>query len=498
MTMPRVIGIGGTATGARPIGALLGDVAVRAPDSAALTFEGRSWSRAELETAANRRARWMAGQGIGQDDRVALVLPNGPEMHVNSFAAWKLGATPAPLSPKLAAQELAEILALMAPKLVVDGDVDDAAFGDGVLPERVPRHWKIITSGGSTGRPKLIVDQRDGMLDGGVTMLGIEQDDVLLNCAPLSLTAPFSFTHWGLIWGAHVVEMARFDAREVLALIERHRVRWIYLVPTMMSRIMALPEAERLGFDVSSLEAVVHMAAPCPDWLKAAWIDWLGPDRILEVYAGTESIGGCTITGREWLAHRGSVGRPMGGGALRILDGEQHDCAVGEVGEIYFHRPGGRPANYQYIGSAARTLGEWESYGDLGSVDGDGYLYIADRRTDMVVSGGTNLYPAEIEAAIEAHPAVASVVVVGLPDDDLGQKLHALVELNGGVVDGAALAEFARARLAPHKLPFTWELVEAPLRNEGGKVRRSALRAEAMARRDAGTAFAAFRQSAVK
>jgi bile acid-coenzyme A ligase len=263
-----------------------------------------------------------------------------------------------------------------------------------------------------------------------------------------------------------------------LRLIEKHRVRWAYLVPTMMKRIWDLPESERCRYDISSLGLVVHMAAACPIWLKEKWIDWLGPDRILEVYAGTEGIGGAAITGREWLTHKGSVGRPFGQADLKILNEAGEPCEAGQIGELFFLPKAGRGATYRYRGAEARAAGDFESYGDLGYLDEDGYLYIADRRTDLIISGGANIYPAEVEAALDAHRQIASSVVIGLPDEDMGQSVHAIIQ----VADAAAppsvssIIKHLELRLAKYKLPRTFEFVSDNLRDDAGKVRRSGLR----------------------
>jgi bile acid-coenzyme A ligase len=259
----------------------------------------------------------------------------------------------------------------------------------------------------------------------------------------------------------------------------------------MMHRIWSLPEDVRMGFDVSSLEMVLHMAAPCPSWLKQAWIDWLGPDRIWETYGGTEAVGGTVLNGKEWLEHKGSVGRPYLG-QLRIVGENGRDCLPGEIGEISFLSPDGGKPTYHYLGTAPSGSAGLETYGDLGWVDSDGFLYIADRRTDLILTGGANIYPAETEAALEEHPAIASSVCVGLPDDDLGQRMHSIIELrpNCSEPEATNLEEFLSTRLSRHKLPYTYEFSETPLRDEVGKVRRYALRDERIAQRKAGVKFA--------
>ena len=270
--------------------------------------------------------------------------------------------------------------------------------------------------------------------------------------------------------------MERFDASACLALIEKHRVDWVLFVPTMMQRIWKLPSEERDGCDLASLATVMCSGAPSPEWLKRAWIEWLGPEKIYEAYGGSERIGGTEISGAEWLEHPGSVGKPTGGRKLRILDPEGGELPPGEIGEVFMMPPGGQGSTYRYVGATATAIVDgWESLGDMGSVDEEGFLYLVDRKADMIVTGGANVYPAEVEAAIDSHEAVRSSVVIGLPDDDLGQRIHAIIDAPSGV-RADALREHLAARLVRYKIPRSFEFVEEPLRDDAGKVRRSALR----------------------
>ena len=237
-----------------------------------------------------------------------------------------------------------------------------------------------------------------------------------------------------MLLGNHVVLMPRFDPAQTLRLVEKHRVTWLLLVPTMMLRIWRLPEAVRLAADVSSLEVAFHLAAPCPAWLKQAWIDWLGPQKVVELYGGTELQAVTLISGTEWLEHRGSVGRTVLG-EIEIRDPDGRPFPVGEEGEIWMRRGPEAPSPYRYVGATARSAPDgWESLGDIGKVDADGYVYITDRLADMILVGGANVYPAEIEAALDEHPAVQSCCVIGLPDEDLGNIPYAIVELSGPVI----------------------------------------------------------------
>ncbi|HEX2891669.1 AMP-binding protein [Vineibacter terrae] len=480
-----------------PMGSLPAHHAARDPERAAVTQDDASVSWRALEAAANRRARLFAASGVGEGDFVTIALPNGVEFYETSFAIWKLGATPNVVSSRLPDAELRAIVELVQPRLVVGpdpgrlpgwqvlpaGHTPDPSLSDAALPPKVAPYWKAMSSGGSTGRPKIIVDHNPGVWDPAVGLLGQQPGDVLLNPGPLYHNAPFSLMHAGLFGGGHVVNMDRFDPLRALELIARHRVQWVNFVPTMMHRIGRLPQEQRTAPDLGSLRVVFHMASACPVWLKEQWIGWLGPERIFELYGGTERQGATVISGTEWLAHKGSVGRIQPGARLRVVGEKGKDCAPGEVGEIFFLPDGGRGSTYHYIGADAKSLDDWESIGDMGYVDADDYLYIVDRRTDLIVSGGANIYPAEVEAALDGHPDVSSSVVIGLPDDDLGHRAHALVQLAPGArISADDLRAWLETRLVRYKVPRSFEFVDDFLRDDAGKVRRSALREARMTR----------------
>lgn len=473
----------------RSMGALLDLQAERAPDRAALTFEGKTLTRAELAARVNRRARGLAKLGVVPGDFVSIALPNGPAFLELAFAVWALGATPAPLAHTLPMVERQAILDLLSPRLVVAetaapcgvhrviaavetyDEREDAA----PLPEHIAPHLKAIASGGSTGRPKVIVDMTPALADPDVLLLGMMADDVMLNPGPLYHAAPFGMTCYALAWGLHVVLMRRFDAEETLRLIDTEKISWLFQVPTMMHRIWTLPDAVKAKYDVSSLDAVVHIAAACPPWLKRCWIDWMGAEAVWEIYTGTEALGGTMIGGLDWLKKPGSVGRVLPGFTLNILDEAGDSCPTGTVGEIYFLPNRGQGSTYRYLGADARARGDFETLGDLGHVDEDGYLFLADRRVDMIVTGGANVYPAEVEAAIDAFPGVECSVVIGLPDADLGQRVHAIIEANTSP-DLSDLTTFLAERIARYKQPRTFEITRERLRDDAGKVRRGALR----------------------
>jgi bile acid-coenzyme A ligase len=449
----------------------------------------------ELADRALRRAHALSAAGVKQGDFVVLALPNGNALFELTFALWKLGATPAVVSAKLPLPELLAVIETAGAGFVIAHDPDIIAatgarpgsFGrdhpdTSPLASRIAPHWKAMTSGGSTGRPKVIVDAAPsemplGAMRGSVLM--VPEDGVMLNPAPLYHNFPFAMTHMAMLAGTSVVGMVRFDPEQLLQLIDRYRVEWVNLVPTMMNRVARLPAEVRGRYDLSSLKTLWHTAAPIPPWLKLFWIDWLGGERIWEMYGGTEGFATTQLSGVEWLAHRGSVGRSAGDILIRGDDGAA--LPPGEVGEIYMRGANAGRPTYQYRGADSRRTGDgFESFGDYGWVDADGYLYIADRRTDLILCGGSNIYPAEVEAALMEHPAVETAIVIGLPDEDLGAVPHAILRLEQGVTppDFDELARYAGERLVRYKVPRSFEVTDEQLRDEAGKVRRSRLLAE--------------------
>jgi len=482
-----------------PLGVLVGRLAREDPERPAISCAEDTISRAELEARTNRLARAYRDLGATRDSFVTIGLPNGIGFFEATIAAWKLGATPQPISSRLPAAERSAIIDLANPSLVVGVDPSeapgrttvpagfepDASLSSDPLPGVVGASFKAPTSGGSTGRPKLIVATQPATweaIGGFATLLRIPQNGVHLVTGPLYHNGPFMTSALALLQGNHVVVMPRFDAAGALALIEQHRIVWMYAVPTMMHRIWRLPEDERKRYDLSSLLVLFHMAAPCPMWLKESWIEWLGGDRVLELYGGTEAQAITFISGDEWLEHRGSVGRPVLG-EMRVLDADGNELPPGEVGEIWMRRGEDAPPSYRYVGAEAKSRpGNWESLGDMGRQDENGYIYLSDRDTDMILVGGANVYPAEVEAALDEHPKVTSSCVIGLPDDEYGSAVHAIVQ-TPGPLSGPELDEFLRPRLVKYKLPRTYEFVAEPLRGDDGKVRRSALRAARIATR---------------
>ena len=468
----------------------LTDLAAADPDRLAVSCGESRLTRRQLDGAANALARDLAGRGVREGDMVTIALPNSTDWFVAMAAAWKLGAVPQPVSASLPGREVEAIVELANPRVVIGGRQEvvvgrpwlpeghrpPADTDTSPLPDAVSPAWKAPTSGGSTGRPKLIVSGEPSLLDpDGPPPLRYTADGCLVMPGPLYHNGPIVWACQALLWGDHVAVLPRFEPEATLAAVEAHRADVIYLVPTMMKRIWRLPAEVRDRYDLSSLNTVWHLAEPCPMWLKEAWIGWLGPERIIELYAGTEAQVATVISGVEWLEHRGSVGKPLGG-EIMITDPLGTEVPTGTEGEVWMRGLRDRPT-YRYVGAEARRLdGGWESLGDHGRVDEDGYLYLGDRIQDMILVGGANVYPAEIEAALQEHPDVRSCVVIGLPDDDKGNRIHAIVEADPTRVAEDALLAFLGDRLARYKLPRTVEYVDQVLRDDAGKVRRSELR----------------------
>lgn len=466
------------------------------PDRPSVTCGNETLTRGELERRANKLARAYQARGVKFGDYVTLGLPNSVDFAVALVATWKVGAVPQPISYKLPAIERQAIIDLADSALVHGADPADHPgrvclpvgfqpedeLSDGPHEELISPALKAPTSGGSTGRPKLIVSGSTATGSSATLEVLFEMtaDDVVLAPGPLYHNAPLTILLGAFFLGQHCVLLPKFSAEDCLDAITQNKVTWTQVVPTMMSRMLKAYEAEPDRYDLSSLRALWHMASVCPHWLKQAWIDLIGPEKIFELYGGTEMQAVTIINGKEWLDHRGSVGTPALG-EIKILDDNGNVTAAGEVGEIYMRPNPGMPTPYRYIGAEAKVIEDgWETLGDLGWTDEDGYIYISDRRTDMIVSGGANIYPAEVEAALESHPKVGSAVVVGLPHPDLGQAGHAIVQAEGLSVE--ELLEFLNERLVRYKVPRSVEFVTEQLRDDAGKVRRSELRDQAEAR----------------
>jgi bile acid-coenzyme A ligase len=496
-------------------------LAEAAPDRVVARDDAGTLTASELDRASSDLARAYLDLGVGQDSLVTVALPNTVEMVVVCAAIWKCGATPQPVSLGLDAAERAELEALVRPALVVGvpsagagGGADGvAAAGAGTpagvgpaggvprvpagwvpppvagdappLPDAWASSWKAPTSSGSTGRPKVVLAAAPALLDPTVAVAPfLPRDQVQLVAGPLTHSATFTYAFRGLLTGHELVLLPRFDERRVLRAIASHRVTWALLVPTMMHRLLRLPVGERAAADLSSLETVLHVGAPCPPDLKRRFMAWAGAERVVEVYAGSESNGVLSIRGDEWLEHPGSVGRPGGGTSVAVRSAEGDDLPAGTVGQVWLRREGG--PTYRYLGGrSARTDDGWDTLGDLGRLDADGWLHLVDRADDVVLRGGVNVHPTEVERVLEGHPAVRGAVAFGVADDDLGQRIEAVVDVAGaGAGAGAGvtaeqLLAWARQRLDPERRPAALWLVDEPVRDDAGKTSRRAWAARA-------------------
>jgi len=469
--------------------------AAERPDAIAVSSVSGDLTWGELDRRTNRIAHALQALGVRRDDFVTLALPNDAPFVEAVWAIWKAGATPQPVSWRLPAAEVTQIVELANPPVVIAGpdievagrprvsvaDLLAASDDERPLPDYIAKYSNALTSGGSTGRPKLIVSNEPAMVaETRMASWRVGPDSVSVVPGPLYHSGPWGGALTTLMAGGQLVILPRFEPEAVLEAVQRHRATWLYQVPTMMGRIWRLPDETKAAYDLSSLKTVWHLAAPCPAWLKEAWIGWVGGDVLMELYSGTEGLAVTMISGTEWLAHRGSVGRVVSG-EMKVVDEDGNPVPPGVHGEIYLRPPVEKGAPYHYVGAEARSQdGGWESLGDMGWFDEEGYLYLGDRRTDMILVGGANVYPAEIEAALGLHPLVLSSAVIGLPDDDMGNRIHAIVQGAAGL-DLDDLGRHLAEQLVSYKRPRSFELTDQPLRDESGKVRRGQLRDERIA-----------------
>jgi bile acid-coenzyme A ligase len=463
------------------------------PDTVAVTFVDHDGSKrrltwGHLDRRSNQLGRAMAARGVGIGDRVGLELPNSVEMVEATLAAWKVGASPVPVRWDLPEWERNRVAEVLDATLMVGEESGELlAEGDAMpadpLPLVVSPNVSGICSSGSTGTPKVIMDHTPAVLIAAnaqpfPTAWGVDvgPQRILVPTALYHTNGFAQFTY--LLVGDTLTLMAKFDAARAVDLIEEERITAFTATPTMLARIARLPDIERRDF--SSLVWLQQGAATIPPTLVRTWIDLIGGERIYMCYGMTERLGLTAIRGDEWIDHPGSIGRGFRGTEIRILDEDQHDLPDGEVGEIYLRSL--TTGKYGYLGSSQTlpmTADGFATAGDLGWLGDEGYLYIADRRVDMIVSGGANVFPAEVEAALSEHPDIADVVVIGLPDPEWGHRVHAVVERSAaGSVTEEEVRIFAKERLAAYKVPKTVEFVDTIPRSAATKVNRANLVAE--------------------
>lgn len=485
---------------------------------------GETLSYGDLEAAANRGAQLLRSLGIGNGDTVAIWLENTPRYFEFYWAAQRAGLVIAPVSTALTAPEAAYIIAdCGAALLLTSGNVaaaatflqahrgdapalrhvlstDDAWADVGRWDEAIAAQpdmpvadeqagYQMVYSSGSTGRPKGVrlaltggpATEPHNLAERLRTIYGIDERTVYLSLAPLYHAAPLGYTTTAHRLGATVVVMRKFDPEAALAAIERYRISFAQMVPTMFIRLLRLSDGVRARYDLSSLRMVLHAAAPCPVDVKRQMIDWLGP-IISEYYGGSEGAGSTSITSEEWLRKPGSVGRSSWG-PIHVCGEDGAELPAGGQGLIYFE--GGW--DFAYLNDPKKTAearhpqhAGWSTIGDIGYLDEDGYLFLTDRSSFMIISGGVNIYPQEAENILSTHPRVADVAVIGVPNPDMGEEVRAVVQpldwADATPAFAAELVAYCRERLSPIKCPRAVDFDPALPRQETGKLYKRLVR----------------------
>lgn len=483
------------------------------PNQIALVWEGGSWSFAELNAECNRLARALRSRGLKSGDAIALMCSNLPEFVVVWGAAARTGIRMTPVNVFLQSDEAAYIVENCEAKAVIL----DAGLGDAVqdLGERSGASVRIAVNGeiqgfepfadvgsaedpadlddpefgtvmfytsGTTGLPKGV--KRDPIPDNRADAQNVyqyEPGDRHLCTGPLYHAAPLAISlAMPLAFGAGVVVMRKWDAQEALRLIDAWDISHTHMVPTMFHRLLSLPEPVRTDHDTSSVRFVIHGAAPCPVEVKQRMLDWLGP-VVYEYYAATEGLG-TSVSPEIWLEKPGTVGKPHPEGQVIVGDEEANPLVAGEIGLVWIKAPDA--GRFKYHGDESKTSsayrGDHFTLGDMGYLDEDGYLYLTDRSANLIISGGVNIYPAEVDAVLLEHPAVADAAVIGVPHDEWGEEVKAVIELQEECAPSpeleAELIDFCRDRLAHYKCPRSVDFVDLLPRADSGKIYKRLLR----------------------
>ena len=503
-----------------------GQHAITTPEKPAIIMaeSGETLTFGELDATANRLAHLFRSEGLQAGDHVAFLLENTPRVVEVASAAERSGLYYTPVNSHLTPAEVAYIIddsesrivvtstalaevARAAARLVspsvrwlcagLHGDADPvlepysaalSSFPVTPLDGETLGQPMFYTSG-TTGQPKGVWRPGRGTSPGEMDpgreaamrhLFRFREGMTYLSPAPLYHGAPLASVGAAMRLGSTAVVMERFDAEQFLQLVNHHSVTHSQVVPTMFVRMLALPEDVRSQYDLSSLEAIIHAAAPCPVDIKHRMIEWLGP-ILYEYYGATESNGSTFVDSEDWLAHPGTVGQPALGSLVCILDDDGNQMPTGEVGLVYLK---GR-SSFEYYGDRDKTLAArgadgFSTVGDLGYLDDEGYLFLTDRRSDMIISGGVNIYPQEAENVLVSHPDVFDVAVIGVPDPEMGQQVKAVVQLVEGRSADSAQAEeivqYCRERLAHFKCPRSVDFVEEVPRLPNGKLYKRLLR----------------------
>jgi long-chain acyl-CoA synthetase len=498
---------------------LLAQRAARTPDKPAALFPdtGEALTFGELDARANQAAHGLIALGLEPGQGIALLLENGPDFLILTYGAKRAGLMVTPLSIHLRPNEVAHVLRDSGAALLVAsatlaalagaldlGAVAHRYASGGDLPgyaplaallDGHPATWppgerpigrEFLYSSGTTGLPKgirrpLIAHEDRHKPEFDMTWKAFyrfDESSIYLSPAPLYHAAPNRYVQRAMDHGGTAIILRKFDAERCLDMIARHRVTHSQWVPTMFVRMLALPEATRAAHDLSSHRCAIHAAAPCPVPVKRAMIQWWGP-IIREYYAGSEGIGTCFIDSETWLTKPGSVGRPAYG-AVHILDDEGRELPPGETGRIWFEG-GPRFAYHNDPDKTAQAYNDrgWASLHDLGWLDADGFLFLSDRRADLILSGGVNVYPAEIEAVLLTHPHVSEAAVIGVKDEEFGERPRALIVPRDGAGDAQLAQELlalCKRELAGPKVPRHVEFLDELPRSEAGKLLRRVLK----------------------
>ncbi|MFD3538145.1 acyl-CoA synthetase [Streptomyces sp. NPDC058662] len=484
-----------------------------------VTPEGEEWSAGRLHADVNRLVHGLRAAGLRQGDVFAVVLPNGVEFVTAYLAASQAGFYLVPVNHHLVGPEIAWIVSDSGAKVLIAherfADAATAAadgaglpprgrFAVGAVPDFRPYAellegqpgtppadrtlgWVMNYTSGTTGRPRGIRRPLPGKLPeetylgGFLGIFGIRPFDgnVHLVCSPLYHTAVLQFAGASLHIGHPLVLMDKWTPQEMLRLIDRHACTHTHMVPTQFHRLLALPQETKDAYDVSSMRHAIHGAAPCPDHVKRAMIDWWG--RCVEEYYAASEGGGAFATAEDWLKKPGTVGRAWPISELAVFDDDGNRLPAGALGTVYIKMNTGGFSYHKDEGKTRKNrIGDFFTVGDLGVLDEEGYLFLRDRKIDMIISGGVNIYPAEIESALLAHPAVADAAAFGIPHASWGEEVKAVIEPAEGFVAGDALAaeilHHCERQLAGFKRPKSVDFIETMPRDPNGKLYKRRLR----------------------